>query len=211
MAKLQPLRFATHSKLVQAIAIQHGWLPAARYTNLRDVKTFQSLGFLDINWKNYDFERHLEAVQKTRPHLTIARDWERPEQLDEIVAQATILSRYAEHVAIVPKVKCLSSEIEDLIPSNFLFAFSTPTKYGGTNICPSYFKRPTHVLGGRPQDQLSLRKSLNVYSFDCNRFTIDAAFGDYFDGTKFRPHPIGGYSRCIEDSIKNINLAWEVG
>ena len=47
-----------------------------------------------------------------------------------------------------------------------------------------------------------------VVSFDCNRFTLDAAFGDYFDGETFRPHPVGGYDRCIIDSVKSINKLW---
>jgi len=49
---------------------------------------------------------------------------------------------------------------------------------------------------------------MDVFSFDCNRFTLDAQFGDYFDGETFRPHPIGGYDRCIVDSVKNINRMW---
>ena len=48
-----------------------------------------------------------------------------------------------------------------------------------------------------------------VFSFDCNRFTLDASFGDYFDGEIFRPHPTGGYERCIEESIININALWD--
>jgi hypothetical protein len=48
-----------------------------------------------------------------------------------------------------------------------------------------------------------------VVSFDCNRFTLDAVFGDYFDGERFRPHPVGGYKQCLRDSIQNIELLWE--
>jgi hypothetical protein len=47
-----------------------------------------------------------------------------------------------------------------------------------------------------------------VVSMDCNRFTLDAQFGDYFDGRRFRPHPVGGYERCLEDSVLNINKLW---
>ena len=38
---------------------------------------------------------------------------------------------------------------------------------------------------------------------------MDACYGDYFDGEIFRPHPQGGYERCLEDSIKNINALWD--
>jgi hypothetical protein len=47
-----------------------------------------------------------------------------------------------------------------------------------------------------------------VVSIDCNRFTLDACFGDYFDGEIFRPHPRGGYIRCLTDSISNITDLW---
>lgn len=50
---------------------------------------------------------------------------------------------------------------------------------------------------------------MNVISFDCNRFTYDAKYGDYFDGVIFRPHPSGGYERCLRESIQNINLLWD--
>jgi hypothetical protein len=49
---------------------------------------------------------------------------------------------------------------------------------------------------------------MDVVSFDCNRFTLDAQFGDYFDGRAFRPHPRGGYEACIRASIRNINKLW---
>ena len=48
-----------------------------------------------------------------------------------------------------------------------------------------------------------------MVSMDCNRFTLDAAFGDYFDGETFRPHPRGGYRRCLRESLRNINALWD--
>ena len=54
-------------------------------------------------------------------------------------------------------------------------------------------RRPVHLLGGRPDVQRRLAELMPVFSIDTNRFTLDAAFGDYFDGEMFRPHPIGGY------------------
>jgi hypothetical protein len=72
-----------------------------------------------------------------------------------------------------------------------------------------YFRRPVHLLGGRPDEQRRLAKYLNVVSIDCNRFTYDAMYGDYFKVNKFVPHPIGGYENCIRNSIVNINSIWE--
>ena len=130
-------------------------------------------------------------------------------ELDSILREAEELEKYADHVIIVPKDKKLIGNLDKLIPEKYLLGYSVPTKYGGTEIPPSEFSRPTHLLGGRPDTQRNLAGEINVYSFDCNRFTLDASFGDYFVGTKFVPHPIGGYDNCITDSIKKINEIWK--
>jgi hypothetical protein len=206
-----PLKFVSHSKFAISIAIEQGWKPGARYTNLRDIKTFEfkSEGFLDIDWKNYSFEKHLEAASITKPYLSIARDVESIFQLDEILSEAEELQKYSLLIAIVPKDPGMTGRLEELIPSNYILAYSVPTKYGGTSIPTSSFKRPVHLLGGRPDIQRQLAQEMDVISLDCNRFTYDAKFGDYFDGKIFSPHPQGGYKKCLEDSIKNINLLWK--
>ena len=206
---MKPLRFATHSKRVQKIAVEHGWLPSARYTNLRDVKEFDKVHFIDIDFKNYSFAKHLKAVQNSKPHLTVARDVFSIKDLDEILIEAEELQKYSDKVIIVPKDKKLKGCFDKYIPKQYMLGYSVPTKYGGTEIPPSEFKRPTHLLGGRPDTQRNLANEINVYSFDCNRFTLDASFGDYFVGSKFVPHPIGGYDNCIIDSIKKINEIWK--
>jgi len=203
------LKFVSHSKKAIKIACEHGWLPGARYTNLRDVKEFEQLGFLDIDWKNYNFEMHLNTAKEKKPLLTVAKDIESKNELDEIIEQAELLSRYAKTVVVVPKDNKIADVMEDLIPSKFIFGYSVPTKYGGTKIPPKRFKRPVHLLGGRPEVQRRLADKMDVISFDCNRFTLDAIYGDYFDGEIFRPHPIGGYYKCLEDSIININRIWK--
>ncbi len=49
--KMTVLKYITHSKKAIGISKEFGWYPGARYTNLRDVKTFEfeKLGFLDID------------------------------------------------------------------------------------------------------------------------------------------------------------------
>lgn len=204
------LKFVSHSKTAIDIAQKYGWYPGARYTNLRDIKhtKFKRIGFLDINWKNYDFQLHLDAAAALLPKLTIARDVESILSLDSILKEAELLSKHAQYVAIVPKDIKMSGKLEKLIPGDFILAYSVPTKYGGTQIPIENFKRPVHLLGGRPEIQRQLANVMNVISIDCNRFTLDAKYGDYFDGEIFRPHPTGGYRKCLCDSIKNINLLW---
>lgn len=203
-----PLKFVTHSYRVQELARKQGWLPGARYINLRDVKRLGSLGFLDIDWQGYCFRRHIDAAKATRPFLTVARDIVDRDRLAQTLDEAEELLQYAQHVVIVPKDVRLENDLEHKIPTTFILGFSVPTKYGGTAIPPQAFKRPVHLLGGRPDVQRRFARSLKVFSIDCNRFTLDAAFGDYFDGEIFRPHPIGGYERCLADSLVNIDALW---
>lgn len=205
---LRPMRFCTHSRRVLDIACAHGWLPGARYTNLRDVRAFDQLGFLDIDWKNYDFDYHLRAARSTHPLMTVARDILRPKQLSHVLVEASELAEYCQHVIIVPKHPHLRPLLDELIPPRFILGYSVPTEYGKTPIPPDAFRRPVHLLGGRPDQQRALAKRMPIFSFDCNRFTLDAAYGDYFDRETFRPHPIGGYYTCVEDSIRNINRIW---
>lgn len=202
-------KFVAHSKKVLRHASRYGWLPAARYTNLRDVRQFDRLGFLDIDWKNYCFRRHLSAAKATTPIVTVARDITSRRQLVRVIDQAYELLMFAERVIIVPKSRSLEAGLEEMVPAEFDLGFSVPTRYGGTRISPNAFRRRVHLLGGRPDVQRKLADLMPVVSFDCNRFTYDAQFGDYFDGETFRPHPTGGYDRCICHSLKNINKLWK--
>jgi hypothetical protein len=136
------LKFVTHSKHVGHIAQRFGWLPGARYTNLRDVRSFDRLGFLDIDWTRYNFDRHLAAAKSTRPLITVARDVERKRDLSSILDQADKLAEYAERVIIVPKDPKLVREMNYVIPKKFILGFSVPSKYGETKISPSAFRRP---------------------------------------------------------------------
>ena len=208
---MQILKFVSSSKKVINIAQTHGWHPAARYTNMRDVRSFsfQSIGFLDINWKNYNYQKHLDMASLHKPKITIARDIECISQLDKILIEAEQLQKFANYVAVVPKDPELNGRLGELIPQNFLLAYSVPTKYGGTQVNLESFDRPVHLLGGRPDTQRRIADKLKVFSIDCNRFTLDAGFGDYFDGETFRPHPNGGYDNCLNDSIININRLWD--
>lgn len=203
------MKFVTHSRYVLSIARRYGWLPGARYTNLRDVRSYRQLGFLDIEWRSYDFERHIRAAKIARPIMTVARDVEHKRYLPRILDQAHELAEYCEYVVIVPKDRRMADDLEVVIPPKFLLGYSVPSRYGGTQLPPCAFRRPTHLLGGRPDLQRRLAELIPVVSFDCNRFTLDASFGDYFDGETFRPHPVGGYEACLVESIRNINALWK--
>ena len=205
-----PLRIVCHGRQVLKIASRFGWLPGARYTNLRDIRGSDLVGLIDIDWRDYDFKKHLATVKAIRPMLTVARDVEDEKHLPRILDQAWELSTWCPNVIIVPKDPKLAHELKQRIPRRFILGFSVPTKYGGTRIPLEYFQgRAVHLLGGRPDTQRRIADFVKVVSVDSNRFTIDASYGDFFDGQKFRPHPKGGYTRCITDSIRNIDRLWE--
>lgn len=204
------LKFVAHGRRVISLAAGHGWRPGARYTNLRDVRhvDFAGVGFLDIDWKRYCFETHLAAAKLTRPYVTVARDVECTSRLDSILVEAAQLQKFSTKVIIVPKDRAMEDGLDTLIPPEHILGYSVPTKYGGTSIPTLAFRRPVHLLGGRPDIQRKLAELMPVVSFDCNRFTLDAGFGDFFDGTRFRPHPVGGYEVCLNASIANIDALW---
>ena len=204
------LKFVAHGRRVITLATGQGWRPGARYTNLRDVRhvDFAGIGFLDIDWKRYCFETHLAAAKLMRPYVTVARDVECASKLDSILIEAAQLQKYSANVIIVPKDRSIEDNLDTLIPQEFTLGYSVPTKYGGTAIPTEAFKRPVHLLGGRPDVQRKLANLMPVSSFDCNRFTLDAGFGDFFDGERFRPHPVGGYETCLTASIAHIDALW---
>jgi len=204
------IKFVAHSQRVINISSFHGWFPGAKYTNLRDLKgiDFESKGFLDIDWKKYSFSRHLDAVQEHKPYLTMARDVESIEELESILLEADILIKHSKHVAIIPKDIRLNNRLTELIPKKFILGYSVPTRYGGTEVSIDSFDRKVHLLGGRPDIQRKLANFLDVMSFDCNRFTLDAKFGYYFNGQKFVKLLGGGYENCLRESLININKIW---
>jgi hypothetical protein len=204
-----PVRIICHSKYVIDRAIPFGWQPGARYTNLRDVKHLSHVYFVDIDWKNYSFERHLNAVRQVRPTMTVARDVTEGDHIDDVLQEASILAKVANTVIVVPKDPALTSKRRLGVPDLFRLGYSVPTRYGGTTINPQHFTGDVHLLGGRPDVQRRLANIMTVRSLDGNRFTYDARFGDYFDGATFRPHPRGGYEECLTASLSNIQSLWD--
>lgn len=168
--RISPVRIITHSKFVIDRALPKGWVAGARYTNLRDVRHLSSVYFVDIDWQRYDFERHLKAVEKVRPQLTVARDITDADDLPEIVREAELLAQYSGRVILVPKDQRLADERRLGVPQMFRIGYSVPTRYGGTGICPSRFTGDVHLLGGRPDVQRELANVMAVASLDGNRF-----------------------------------------
>jgi len=183
-------KYVTHGRRVQTLARRHGWLTGARYTNLRDVRGLGQLGFLDIDWHKYDFRRHLEVAQETSPKLTIAKDVDDLSCLTQTLDEAYALKEYCEVVAIVPKDPLMEHGLEDIVPSDFIFAYSVPTRYGGTAISPVLFKREVHLLVVS-----RIFRFLGLVSDPVRRLPFASA-GPY-RGIAARPT---GFRRCVSTS-----------
>lgn len=202
------VKFISTSERIAQQAQSYGWWAGARYTNLRDVRWCRRVGFLDIDWRNYDFNRHLAAAERVRPVVTVARDVTDYRQLDKVLFEAEKLARFAEIVMIVPKDVRLGPRLREKIGPDHILGFSVPSKYGETLIKPEHFDGPVHLLGGRPDLQRNLANYMSVISIDCNRFTVDAKYGWVFQGDGFRRLGNIGYDACILLSIDAINELW---
>lgn len=192
------------------LANKHGWLPGARYTNLRDIRGFDQIGLIDIDWKAYSFDAHLRAVKAVRPLMTVARDLISVRDVNRLLEEVAVLRQYARYVIVVPKTRSFKTVQRLLNGRSNILGYSVPTGYGATHVPMSQFGSwKVHLLGGRPTMQFNLARQLNVVSLDCNSITIDAAFGKYFNGKRFIKDPKAGYMRCLGASLRGINKMWD--
>jgi hypothetical protein len=207
---LQIAKFITAGERILKTVTRTGWYPGARYTNLRTVKTFNRIGFLDIELRRYDFRRHIAAAEKAKPILTVARDILDLRALDSIINEVKQLQNYAEYIIMVPKGPKFCRRVARYLPEGVILGYSVPTRYGGTDVPVTEFVRPVHVLGGSPSLQRRLGDELDVVSIDCNRFMIDALYGKYFDGRRSVRHPHQGrfFDKCITASLEALNDVW---
>ena len=151
-------------------AIDAGWRPGLRSTYSATPKIH--IAMIDNDWKNYDYQKHLELIQKQKPLIATVQDIESLEQLPLALKQAREIAKYCGRVIVIPKVKCW-------IPTQYWLGFSIPTSHGGCTIDPGWFgDRPCHLLGGDANDQAKYYKKLsNVISLDHNAAMRLADYG----------------------------------
>lgn len=126
--------------------------------------------FSDQDWKKPDRERYIAELAELRPYMATVLDWERYEQLKEVLGWAEDAAQFAQVVVIIPKVHHKVS----LLPSHIAgkqirLGYSVPTAYGGTELMINeFFGWPVHLLGGSPGKQKELTQYLDVRSVDGN-------------------------------------------
>lgn len=130
------------------------------------------LYFADQDWRNPDRERYMKALKASRPHMATVMDWEREEQLDEVLSWAEEAAQYVAKVIIVPKVIGGISQLPRRIAGKqVILGYSVPTRYAGTSVPLWSFQGwSVHLLGGSPQKQMELWRYLptDIISADGN-------------------------------------------
>lgn len=208
---------AGNNERLSRIAHDNGWLLGMR-SNSSATDLPQT--FIDINYKKFDFEKHVDVVAKYHPKYASVPDLSEKEtsinDIERAVKQAERLQEYCDIVLIVPK---LSDQLP-LIPSQYALGYSIPTSYGGAKYLPwELAGRRIHILGGSPRKQmesyLHLSSIATVMSADGNYAQSQAVrYAMYWKRNKWLYHERkveGGkdlYIECWERSCLNLMQEW---
>jgi len=183
--------FFNASPILGKISTAMGFMPgiisrAVSPSYLAQVETLSlDINFVDNEFKEYDHDKHVEAVKTLKPRYATVRDIMTRTQceqagidfydFDDIIGMAEDVQQYAENVIIVPKYDCL-----DQIPDKFMLGYSIPTAYGATPIpIDRYRGRRVHLLGGNWKRQRNALGILgeDVISLDNNHLMNIARWG----------------------------------
>ena len=163
-------------KYAPMIAEQSKW----HYGTRNDYTAYETPKMVDLNWKNYDFEKYVQTLKRYRPELAFVADFEgdRVKMLDQFNAIKTL----CDNVAI-----CLKCDDIGAIPEQAIIGISVPTTYSGYIPPLETLKgRRIHLLGGSPLNQAVLGQRLKgigatVESLDANYHIRKAWFGQFFE------------------------------
>lgn len=196
------------------IAIDAGFLYGAQLPNT----IYHAPYFVDQDWEHPNRERYMQALAQHRPHLASVLDWERPEQLPEVLAWAEDAAQFAGEVIVIPKVQGGVRLLPRVIGGRSVrLGYSVPTSFAGTELgLWEFVGWPVHLLGGSPKNQMRLTRYLDVRSADGNYMGRKARrYVQCFDGRRWvQLSATGDLSkqdaiyRAFEISCRNIMAAW---
>lgn len=148
------------------IAIDAGFLFGSQLPET----VYHPLWFADQDWKKPNRERYMAALAQHKPHMATVLDWERQEQLPEVLGWAEDAAQYVEVVMLIPKVQGGIPQLPRAIGGKPVrLGYSVPTKFGGSQLPAWEFAGwPVHLLGGSPQKQMALTRYFDVRSADGN-------------------------------------------
>lgn len=166
------------------IAIAHGLRYGAQLPNT----IYFPPVFVDQDWLHPNRDKYMDALAIHRPALASVLDWERDEQLPEVLEWAALAAEFvSEAVIIIPKVP---GGIERLprtingkpIRLGYSTPVKTPGKFSGTGVPLREFAGwDCHILGGSPQKQYMVaHKGIRAASVDNNYIMGQANRGRFF-------------------------------
>jgi O-succinylbenzoate synthase len=191
------------------------------------------LWMADQDWKRPNRSRYMAALAEHRPTVATVLDWERDEQLPEVLDWAEEAAQHVERVMIVPKVVGRVGRIPRRIGgADVVLAYSVPTRFGGSSV-PLWEMAgwPIHLLGGSPHVQMRCWQHLSpiadVVSADGNlaqkmatqwcQFWVNGSAGyannrwwptlTEADGTRWEQN---GPYEAFRRSCANITAAWRL-
>ena len=176
--KIDLIYCADGNKRFAQIAIDAGFLYGAQLPRT----VYHPVWFADQNWKKPNRGRYITALAQHKPHMATVLDWERQEQLPEVLAWAEDAAQHVEVVLIIPKVQGGIPQLPRAIGGKPIrLGYSVPTKFGGTELPIWEFAGwPVHLLGGSPHRQMALTRYLDVRSADGNMANKFASIGCHF-------------------------------
>jgi hypothetical protein len=184
--------------------------------------------FADQDWKHPNRAAYMTALAKHTPFMASVLDWERQEQLPEVLSWAEEAAQFCEVVVIIPKVHGGVSQLPRSIGGKQIrLGYSVPTKHGGTSLMISeFYGWPVHLLGGSPHEQVYIWRYLpGVVSADGNMAmkmaTMFCAYYDYNYRNGKRTHwptisGVDGHkwtgdnapAEALRRSLTNIKQLW---
>ena len=174
--------------------------------------------FADQDWKRPDLARYVAAIRKHRPVQATVLDWERHDQLPDVLAWAEAVAPYVERVVIIPKVFDGIERLPRQVGgAQVVLGYSVPTRFGATETPVWEFAGwPVHLLGGSPQAQLHLAHYLDVWSLDGNAAQRAAQRGVWWSASRRQwvtrdPDLSTDHDmpyRAFERSCREIMRAW---
>lgn len=214
---------ADGNKRFAGIALRYGLTYGAQLPN----KVHHAVAFADQNWKKPDRRAYMDALKEHRPRLATVLDYERAEQLNEVISWAWEASQFvSEAVIIIPKVMNDIDRIPHTIAGKQVrLGYSVPTRFAGTEVPLWQFgNRPVHLLGGSPQKQHALARYLNAVSADGNYLQKVAIQNMFFCASrptwssngiypKLEDSPLGKIEQdsiyvTFELSVMNLKALW---
>lgn len=149
------------------IAIAHGYTYGAQLPGA----VYYPPEFADQDWKRPDFDAYMRALDMHRPRMATVLDWERDDQLPDVLRWAEAAARFVtETIIIIPKVVGGIDRLPRTINGREVrLGYSVPTKFGATSLPSWEFAGwPVHLLGGQPHHQHDLARYMDVRSVDGN-------------------------------------------